>query len=59
MATDPIDPPRNRDQEQPRRKGEAIESTGTTERDEGERKRNAPVPEEETYEREPRNQRPR
>lgn len=59
MAKDRTEkPPRNRDQEVPRRKGESIEST-TVESERGnERDRNAPVPEEETYEREPRNQRP-
>lgn len=52
---------RNRDQELPRRKGESIESTVGTERGQGEksRDRNAPLTEEEIYEREPRNQRPR
>jgi hypothetical protein len=51
-------PPRNRDQELPRRKGESIESTVGTERGK-DRDRNASLPEEETYERTPRNQRPR
>ena len=59
MTTDQTEkPPRNRDQDVPRRKGESIESTVGTGRDK-ERDRNAPVAEEETYEREQRNQRPR
>lgn len=45
-------PPRNRDQELPRRKGESIESTVGSER-EKERDGRAPLTEEETYEREP------
>lgn len=53
-------PPRNRDKDIPPRKGESIESPATPERGpergKGERDRNAPLPEEETYEREPRNQ---
>jgi hypothetical protein len=52
-------PPRNRDQELPRRKEESIESTVPPEREKNERGRNAPLPEEETYEREPRDQRRR
>jgi hypothetical protein len=51
-------PPRNRDQDLPPRKGDMIERTIPEERDREDRDRNAPVPEEETYEREPRNQRP-
>jgi hypothetical protein len=44
-------PPRNRDQQQPPRKGETIEST--VPEDEGsKRERSGPLPEEETYERE-------
>jgi hypothetical protein len=59
MTNEPQDkPPRNRDQQLPRRKGDFIEPPPGTER-EKERDRNAPLPEEETYEREPRNQRPR
>jgi hypothetical protein len=52
MAADPRKPPRNRDQEQPPRRGDTIEST-VTERNREKRERNAPLPEEETYEREP------
>jgi hypothetical protein len=52
-------PPRNRDQELPPRKGDTIERMIPEERGGEDRDRNAPVPEEETYEREPRNQRPR
>jgi hypothetical protein len=52
MKIDPEKPPRNRDQELPRRQGESIESPQPAEdRQEG-HERNAPVPEEETYERE-------
>lgn len=51
-------PPRNRDQQLPRRKGDFIEPTPGTGR-EKERDRDAPPPEEESYEREPRNHRPR
>ena len=54
----PQKPPRNRDQELPPRKGESIESTVPPERGKGERDRNDPLPEEETYERERRDQRP-
>jgi len=50
--------PRNRDQDVPPRKGESIEST-VPERAKGERDRHAPLPEEETYEREPQDQRPK
>jgi hypothetical protein len=53
MTNEPQKPPRNRDQELPPRKGEAIESTVPSERGKGERDPNGPVPEEETYEREP------
>lgn len=55
MTNDRKKQPRNRDQELPRRKGESIESTVGTERGQGEKGRegNAPLPEEETYEREP------
>jgi hypothetical protein len=55
MAPDPQKPPRNRDQEQPPRKGDTIEPTILAEREE-QTVRNAPLPEEETYEREPVNQ---
>ena len=59
MATNPTEKPlHNRDQDLPRRKGESVESTIGPEKGK-ERDRNAPLPEEETYEREPRNQRPR
>ena len=59
MASNPTErPPRNRDQELPRRKGDSVESTVGPEKGK-ERDRNAPLSEEETYEREPRNQRPR
>ena len=54
----PQRPPRNRDQELPPRKGESIESTVPSERGKGERDRNDPLPEEETSERERRDQRP-
>ena len=57
MATEPK-PPQNVDQQVPRRKGESIESTTGDERG-GDRDRNAPLPEEETFEREPADQRPR
>jgi hypothetical protein len=50
--------PRNRDQDIPRRKGESIEST-VPERGKGERDRQAPLPEEETYERDTGDQRPK
>jgi hypothetical protein len=53
MDTDPK-PPRNRDQEQPRREGESIESPTPGESRQGEHERNAPLPEEETYERDTR-----
>lgn len=52
MAPKPEKPPRNRDLEQPPRTGETIPPTAPPERDQGERERNAPLPEEETYERE-------
>jgi hypothetical protein len=53
-----IEKPRDREQQTPRRKGESVESTVGTGR-EKERDRDAPLPEEETFEREERNQRPR
>ena len=49
-------PPRNRDQQQPRRQGEMIEST-VPEKEDQKRERSGPVPEEETYERERRDRR--
>jgi hypothetical protein len=51
MTKDP-QPPRNRDKDVPPRKGDTIEPTTPPERSQGDRKRNAPLPEEETYERE-------
>ena len=45
-------PPRNRDLEQPRRTGETVQPTGPPEHGQSERERNAPLTEEETYERE-------
>lgn len=54
MTKDP-QPPRNRDQHVPPRKGDTIEPTTPPERSQGEHKRNAPLPEEETYERESEN----
>ena len=57
MKADPQKPPRNRDQEQPPRKGDTIEPTTPAEPEGDKRERNAPLPEEETYEREPVNQR--
>lgn len=57
MAADPQKPPRNRDQEQPPRKGDTIEPTIPAERGQDKRERNVPLPEEETYEREPMNPR--
>jgi hypothetical protein len=57
LKADPQKPPRNRDQEQPPRKGDTIEPTIPAEREGDKRERNAPLPEEETYEREPMNQR--
>jgi hypothetical protein len=59
MSNDRKRKPPNRDQELPHRQGESIESTVGSGRDQDKRERNAPLPEEETYEREPRNQRPR
>jgi len=57
-SQDPNKPPRNADQELPKRHGDAITNT-PSEENERDRDRSGPVPEEETYEREPRNQRPR
>lgn len=51
MAEKPWKPPRNRDQEQPQRTGETIQPTMPPEQDRSDRERNAPLPEEETYER--------
>ncbi len=45
-------PPRNRDQVLPPRRGDTIESQPTSEREEKQRERDAPIPEEESYERE-------
>ena len=56
QPSNPDKPPRNHDQEMPPRKGDDIPNTGVDERA-PDRERNAPVPEEETYERQPRNQR--
>jgi hypothetical protein len=55
MQPNPDKPPRNRDQEMPKREGDNIPNTAAEERAR-DRDRHAPVPEEETYEREPRNQ---
>ena len=52
MADTTKKPPRNRDLEQPRRTGETIQPTVPPEQGQSERERNAPMPEEETYERE-------
>ena len=57
MARNEPKPPHNRDQDIPPRKGESIESTVPSERGKEDRDRNAPLPEEETYEREPGRQR--
>jgi hypothetical protein len=59
MAETPPRPPRNRDLEQPRRTGETIEPTLPSGQGQRERERNAPLPEEETYERETPSRRPR
>jgi hypothetical protein len=56
QPSNPDKPPRNRDQETPKREGDDIPNTAVEERVR-DRERNTPVPEEETYEREPRNQR--
>jgi hypothetical protein len=50
MAENMRKPPRNRDLELPRQTGETMQSTTPPERG-GERERNAPLPEEEAYER--------
>ena len=52
MEQDPEKPPRNRDQDVPARKGDTIEPTAIPERSPSKREGNAPLPEEETYERE-------
>ena len=58
-SQDPNKPLRNTDQEQlPTRQGDAIANT-TREDHQEDRDRNAPVPEEESYERDSRNQRQR
>jgi hypothetical protein len=55
QPSNPDKPPRNRDQEMPKRMGDEIPNTvHERARD---RDRDAPMPEEETYEREPPNQR--
>jgi hypothetical protein len=46
-------PPRNPDQDVPRREGETFPSPATPETERTDRDRDAPLPEEETYEREP------
>ena len=46
-------PPRNKDQNAPRREGEDFPSPATPEKAWTDRDRDAPLPEEETYEREP------
>jgi hypothetical protein len=51
MPPNPEKPPRNPDQQLPPPTGEAIESTTTEEPSRNDRERNAPLPEEETYER--------
>ena len=57
-STNPEKPPHNPDQDVPKRQGDSVANT-TVEEGGPDRDRHAPVPEEETYEREPRNQRPR
>jgi hypothetical protein len=52
MADTKKKPPRNRDLEQPRRTGGAIQPTVPPEQGQSGRERNTPLPEEETYERE-------
>jgi len=47
------EPPRNPDLDVPRREGETFPSPTTPETDRTDRDRDAPLPEEETYEREP------
>jgi hypothetical protein len=56
QPSNPDKPPTNRDQEMPKRQGDTIPNTTAEERDRN-RDRNAPVPEEETYERGPETQR--
>ena len=51
MANEPGKPPRNRDLEQPQRTGETIPPTVPSEQGSKKRDRTAPLPEEETYER--------
>lgn len=58
MTADPKKAPRNRDQELPPRTGDTMEPRPTPRRRDGERKKNAPLPEEETYERERQDRRP-
>ena len=57
MADPARTPPRNRDLDQPRQTGETIEPATPPARDPAER--NAPLPEEETYERDAPNRAPR
>jgi hypothetical protein len=57
MTRGPHKPSRNQDQELPPRKGDSIEPAPPPERGHGDRERNAPLPEEETYERGVGNQR--
>ena len=58
-SQDPSKPVRNVDQEQvPKREGDAIANTSREEHD-NDRDRNGPVPEEESYERDSRNERQR
>ena len=52
MKQDFEKPPRNRDQDLPARKGDTIEPRAMPEQSPSKRERNAPLPEEETYERE-------
>ena len=52
MAENMRKPPRNRDLELPRQTGETMQSTTPPERDGSEGERDAPLPEEEAYERE-------
>jgi hypothetical protein len=59
MASKREQAPRNRDQDLPPRKGDSIESTVPPERGKGERDRHGPLPEEESYEHEPRDERPK
>jgi hypothetical protein len=51
MAQNAAKPPRNRDLDQPRRTGETIQPPSPPKRNENDRERTRPLPEEETYER--------